>query len=309
MSSQLPIGIGSRESQAVFLRENEEFTREYPKLHDLLTRVFIRGLTLPDEEEAERMRKLPEDDPAATAFEDKLTAERIIFYLGRISVDDFGEVLMLSGNGYGFGAQKIVRGMYERVVTAMYIAQHPAEARKFVLQSAIDKFKLWERTVAAFPEMAARATEEQINSLVQDNKDARDQLREPVCKRCKQPLPDGPWTRLGLDVMAKDVDEGLHRLYGQFYLEGTAQSHANSLGMERRLKRAATGGWTYKDTSEEEGKFALNLGHILVLKMLKLQNEYFRLSLDAEVEERVQAYVIIWKPVGTPASETPQAGS
>jgi hypothetical protein len=57
----LPIGVGSRESQAVFLRENEEFTREYPRLHDLSTRIFIRGLPLPDEQEVERLRMLPEE--------------------------------------------------------------------------------------------------------------------------------------------------------------------------------------------------------------------------------------------------------
>ena len=80
----LPIGVGSRESQAVFLRENEEFTREYPRLHDLSTRIFIRGLPLPDEQEVERLRMLPEDDPTAIKFEDKISAERIIFFLGRI---------------------------------------------------------------------------------------------------------------------------------------------------------------------------------------------------------------------------------
>lgn len=303
--SELPIGVGSRASQAVFLRENEEFTREYPRIHDLSTRVFIRGLPLPDEKEVERLRMLPEDDPAAISFEDRLTAERLIFFLGRMVADDFGEILMLSGNGYGFGAYKILRGMYERVVTAMYIAKDPAEARKFALQSAIDKFKLWERTVATFPEMAKHCTEEQIRSLKEESDRARKQLREPLCPKCRQPMPDAPWTRKGVDAMAREVDEGLYRLYGQFYLEGTAQSHANSLGMERRLKRTEHGGWTYKDTSEQEGRLALNLGHSLVLKSLKLQNEYFRLGLDAEIQERIEAYVSIWKPVGTSQADGP----
>jgi len=136
--ADLPIGVGSRESQAVFLRENEEFTREYPRLHALCTQVFIRGLPLPDEGEVERLRMLPEGDPAAIQFEDKLSAERITFFLGRMVVDDFGEILMLSGNGYGFGAYKIVRGMYERVVTAMYIAKDPAEARKFIRKTSFN---------------------------------------------------------------------------------------------------------------------------------------------------------------------------
>jgi hypothetical protein len=295
----LPIGVGSRESQAVFLRENEGFTREYPLLHDLSSRIFIRGLPGPDQEEVERLRMLPQDDPTVINFEDKLTAERLIFFLGRMIVDELGEILIRSGNGYGFGAYKIVRGMYERVVTAIYIAKDPAEARKFALQSTIDKFKLWERTVAAFPEMAKQCTGEQVRSLKAESDVARKALREPVCKKCGQPMPDAPWTRKGLDAMAREVDDGLYRLYGQFYLEGTAQSHANSLGLERRLKRSERGGWTYKDTSEDEGKFALNLGHSLVLTTLKLQNEYFRLGLNAQIQERIEAYVSIWKPVGT----------
>jgi hypothetical protein len=255
-------------------------------------------------ERSNDLRMLPEGDAAASQFEDKLSAERIIFFLGRMVVDDFGEILMLSGNGYGFGAYKIVRGMYERVVTAMYIAKNPAEARKFALQSAIDKSKLWERTVVAFPEMANRCTEEQVRFLKEESDRARRQLRAPLCSKCRQPLPDAPWTRKGLDAMAREVDDGLYRLYGQFYLEGTAQSHANSLGMERRLKRTEQVGSTYKDTSEDEGRFALNLGHSLVLKTLKLQNEYFRQGLDSEIQERIEAYVSNWKPIGT----SPAAG-
>jgi len=44
---------------------------------------------------------LPEGDPAVIAFEDKLMADRVIFGLGRVIVDDFGEVITLSGNGRG----------------------------------------------------------------------------------------------------------------------------------------------------------------------------------------------------------------
>jgi hypothetical protein len=32
------------------------------------------------------------------------------------------EILLLSANGYGIGAQKLVRGMYERAVTARYLS-------------------------------------------------------------------------------------------------------------------------------------------------------------------------------------------
>jgi len=303
--SELPSAIGNAQSQAVFLRENEVFLREYPELAGLETKIFIRALSQPPEAELEAIRKLPEDSAAVIEFENKLSSEPIVFYLGRIAADDFGEILVLAGNGYGFGAHKIVRGMFERVVTAIYIARNPTEARVFAEQSAIDKHKLWERTVAAFPEMAKGASEEDLQFLRESSDAARKKLKASVCPKCKQSLPDSPWTRKGIDAMAKEVDETLFRLYGQFYLEGTAQSHANSLGMERRLVRSDSGGWTYKETSGDEGRFAVNLGHILLLKMLRLQNEFFGLGLDTEIEKREDAYRSIWKPDAMTSSAQP----
>ncbi len=38
------------------------------------------------------------------------------------------EILLLAGNGYGVGAQKLLRGLYGAAVTARYISQHPEKA-------------------------------------------------------------------------------------------------------------------------------------------------------------------------------------
>jgi hypothetical protein len=289
--------VGNQQSQARFLKENERFLGEWPNLEELAKKTFIRRLPSPSADVIDSLSKLPDNDPRVIEFEDRSSAEVIIFYLGRMAIDDFGEILMLSGNGYGFGAHKIVRGMYERVVTSMYIAAHPPEARLFAEQASIEKWKLWTRTVGAFPEMAGRHVED-IERLKEENDAARSRRKQSICSKCNQTLPDPPWTRKSLDVMAKEVDEGLYRLYGQFYLEGTAQSHANPLGIERRLKRGENGGWIYKDNSEDEGRFALNLGHSLFVRTLKLQNDFFDLQLHSDVQQRIDAYVSIWNPPG-----------
>jgi hypothetical protein len=44
--------------------------------------------------------------------------EQVAFNLGRMCIEEFNEILLLGGNGYGIGALKILRGMYERAVTA-----------------------------------------------------------------------------------------------------------------------------------------------------------------------------------------------
>ena len=43
--------------------------------------------------------------------------DRVLFWLGNVCREDFSEILLLAANGYGIGALKLFRGLYERVVT------------------------------------------------------------------------------------------------------------------------------------------------------------------------------------------------
>ena len=74
----LPIAIGSYAEQKRFIQRNAAFLREYPRLNHLSKKIFLRALKSPDQREVERLRKLPEDDPAVVAFENMMTAEHHI---------------------------------------------------------------------------------------------------------------------------------------------------------------------------------------------------------------------------------------
>jgi hypothetical protein len=302
---KLPIAIGSYEEQKRFIERNTGFLHEYPQLNELSKKVFLRSLKNPDRREVERLRKLPEDDPAVIAFEDKMSADRIIFYVGRMAVDDFGEILTLAGNGRGFGAYKIVRSMYERIVTALYIEKNPAEARTFAESSAITKLNYLKRTFEASPESRSRFSDEFMATIERDAGAAQAKRKQSICSKCRQPITQEAWTRVSLDVMAKTAEPALEVLYPQFYLEGTAQSHANMFGIERRLIRKKGGGITYKETSEGEARFAVHLGHHLMVRLLAMQNRYFSLGLDDEVKKRIEAFVAVWgsSPASPPESE------
>ena len=166
--SIFPIGVGDIEAQKRFIERNRTFLEEFPKLFALYSRVFIRSLAPPSESERQAFLHLPDDDPAVIAFEDKIMADRVVFYLGRMAADDFGEICTLSGNGRGFGSYKIVRGMYERVVTAMYIAGKPSESRAFVESSSITKLNYLTRLLRAVPEMKGRYDDEFMQRIKSD---------------------------------------------------------------------------------------------------------------------------------------------
>src|SRR5712671_5104755 len=143
--SAFTLTIGNPPQQEKFVRENQEFLLEYREISRLLTRVFIRSLAQPSPEEVQRLEQFPDSDPAVVAFEDQIWADRVVFYLGRIAADDFNELLLLASNGWGFGALKILRGMYERVVTGAFISKNPSEARVFANDGPIKRGNIWKR--------------------------------------------------------------------------------------------------------------------------------------------------------------------
>jgi hypothetical protein len=255
----VPIAVGDREAQVRFLKYYQPFLAEYPNLSELMKKTFLRALRQPSEEERKAVADLPDDDPRAIAFEDKIMADYVIFYHGRIAADDFGEILSLAGNGRGFGALKILRGMYERIVTASFLSKNPAEARRFMDDEAIQTWKLWNGALKLSPDMKDRFPEEKIKGMEQANAAARAKKKESICKTCKQPITDEAWTRLDLASMAEKADYNLAVLYGWCYVEPTFHSHATSFGISHRLRRTDDdSAWTFRESGEEEAHRALH---------------------------------------------------
>ena len=290
---QIPMGVGNHSAQQRFIERHRKFLLEYPKLYALYTKIFVRAVEPPDENERQSLLHLSDTDPAVIAFEDRGTSGLLVFYLGRIAADDFGEILELCGNGAGFGAFIHLRGMYERIVTAMYIAKTPSEGRLFAESSAIQKMNYLPRLTTIIPDLAHKYDDAFMQQVKADADAARAKRKQSFCQKCKQPITNEAWTRVSLDVMAGAVDSDLERLYGPIYLEGTYQAHANSLGIERRLVFTGSG-YQYKDISEDEAAQALHFAHRLMLKLVEFQNKHFRLHHDEEVAERFRAFNLIW---------------
>ena len=95
--------------------------------------------------------------------------------------------------------------------------------------------------------------------------------------------------------MAKQTDINLSALYGACYLTPTFHSHATAFGLGARFRRNEDGATSYQETSAAEARQALLLAHNLVLRHLGLQNEYFKLGLDEEIQPRIDAFSPIWK--------------
>jgi len=98
--------------------------------------------------------------------------------------------------------------------------------------------------------------------------------------------------------MAQKADANLAVLYGWCYLEPTFHSHATGFGLSQRLKRNQDNtGWTFREITEREARTALHLAHNLILRVLKLHEDYFKLGLEAEIQPRIDELPNVWEGI------------
>ena len=284
--AQLPIGVGDTSAQQRFIAAHKSFLLEFPKLRSTLETLIN-----------ESHKKVSEQrrNASGASQTDEDIAKPIVFSLERATYDDFAELLVLAGNGMGLGATKVLRCIYERLVTAMYIARHPSEAEHFMEQSAIERGKIINRYKAAVPEkLAEDFTPTELEEIQNRYSAASAQRKVDFCKTCGQPKNQEAWTRVSLDTMAKEVSQQLFDAYATCYLQPTFLTHATPTGLDFRV-RFIDGGFEYKHLSEAEAHGAVMRGHFLMLGVLTHLDTYFDIGSGEEVRSRFEAFDPIWK--------------
>jgi hypothetical protein len=77
-------------------------------------------------------------------------ADLAIHGLGRICIEDFIEILFLSEHDFSIGALKLLRGLFERAVTAEVIASDASDSDLFVDYYAVSSFKGKQRAAGVY---------------------------------------------------------------------------------------------------------------------------------------------------------------
>src|SRR5580692_1046398 len=79
-------------------------------------------------------------------------ADKLVYFFGRVVLEDFMEITLVCYHGYGVAASKLVRSMYEHAVTLRYLHEHPDEAEKFLAYHLVQQGKLVSRMIETFGE-------------------------------------------------------------------------------------------------------------------------------------------------------------
>jgi hypothetical protein len=220
-------------------------------------------------------------------------AQRTIYFLGSLIREEFMEILLLSANGYGIGAQKLVRGMYERAVTARYLYKHPEEADDFLAYKRVDDRKLMNATRDCMPDVLL--SPEQIEQIEKDFQDVKERFMIRECSQpdCKGRRLNYTWSKKDFVSMARESDD-LYPLLSYGYYLPTREIHstvgaifsrldANALGQDEKL---------IFDSGSQRARAdqAIITAHTILLHILELQRECFKISeleplLDTLVED------------------------
>jgi hypothetical protein len=238
------------------------------KLYSTLEKIFIRKL------------------------QPKISADKVVFFLGRLCVEDFNEVFLLCANGYGFGGLKIIRGLYERAVTSGYIAENPSEAETFLEYHFIHKGKMLHHA-REFIDINKRMTKSEIEETERRYAEYKEKFKEPLCKKCGTYRTKFSWSELDTASMAQKI--GLGNLYFPGYFYPTLQTHATPSSLMARLIMHDEDNASFDESSQREwADTALITAHNIIISVLKIQNIYFTLMLDNEIKDRENDFAAVW---------------
>lgn len=262
-------GIGNLEEQTEFIVRHRSFLDRFPNLQKTLDAVFVRQIS------------------------DSDLTDRIVFNLGRLCVEDFMEILVLAGNGYGIGALKILRGMYERMVTAWYLHGNPEETENFMDFYWVSQHKLARAVADTFGEGVL--PKDKLEETEKMYKEVRDRFMVTVCKKCGTKEPNYTWSKLDFISMAKRVPSIGQFIVPAYYIP-TQQAHTTMRAILSRLEEGQDNGIVFGGGAQrKEADDALRLGHLFTLSVLDLQKEHFQMeALRDQIEVVIADYNEIW---------------
>lgn len=243
--------IPDTEKSRTFAARNAQFLSALLKLFETANKCFGRD-------------PRPKDD-----------LERICFWLGHTCRQDFLEIFFLAVNGYGAGATKILRSLYERAVTIAYLIQKPDKVERFLQFAAIQENRAMEAALRQMPQDQIDAAMDPENRVAEVHKryeQYKGTFKATACEVCGVKTP--PSWDVDLVSMVRRVGEPYQNVFVLAYTNPNFQIHAT----------LASASPHDEGREEKDAKTALLVATELLLAVIRSQNALFSLGLDTDID-------------------------
>jgi hypothetical protein len=265
--------FGFQEEWRDFEKRNAVFLERFLHLEQALSLAFVRKANLSE------------------------PIDKVIFIYGRVCLEDVFEILLCCGNGNGHAAQKLLRGLYERVVTLRYLHEHPAEVENFLDFYWVAQRKLM---IACAGTMGKDMfTRDMIAEIENGYQAVKDKFMVTDCKTCGTKRPSHSWSKLDFAAMARMTSLG--KLIALGYYIPLREAHATVASMLSRVEASENDGISFIHTAQRKpADNALRVSHNIFLDVLRVQDEHFAVpGLKEQNELCLQDFMDIWQKRGT----------
>lgn len=204
-----------------------------------------------------------------------------VFCLAHQAADDFFDIVLLATHGYGIGAMKLLRPLYERVVSALYLIEHPEDVQDFTDYADIHAWQVITNAERVGVDPVTFMGRDQYDEAKKAHDHAKGRFTRRGSKR-----PRKSWAATDLLQLAAKVkvgNVGLEKLYGACAFWPTMLLHTTNVSLESRLTSGPNGQrlFTHGPT-HAEADAALKSAHDLIVLLLYRCNEWFGWRLDIQ---------------------------
>ena len=219
-----------------------------------------------------------------------LPVQEVVCFLTRATMAGASEAIILSGNGCGAGAMKIVRGMYEARWTAEYLRRHPEEIEDYW---EFGKVIAWRRVQFLQENFPGRVTEEAKRRVEDEYNKVKGRFTGHGGRVRQQ------WSNKPLRAIAQDI--GCEKEYDLPYAMASSIHHANLEGL-----------LTHFDFNNEEAmpspppslawvERALLAAHGNLYYAIDTLTKCCNIDFQQQLEDARQKYIDVWSSKGIKA--------
>jgi len=222
-------------------------------------------------------------------------ADKLVYFFGRIVLEDFMEITLVCYHGYGVAASKLVRSMYEYAVTLRYLHEHPDEAETFMAYHLVQQDKLVSRMIETFGESILPA--DQIFEIRCKAADVKEDFMVPVCDHegARMRL-NYSWNKLDFVAMAKKSGE-LGTLIIPGYYMPMRHAHPTFGGLSERLEVVDGRMGLIAEAQPKIVDRSLTTAHNCILNALNVQGSHFKIEgLEEAMQVCYRDFYRVWSP-------------
>lgn len=220
--------------------------------------------------------------------------DKFIYLFGRMCAEDFMEILLVCGHGYGVAGMKLLRSMYEHAVTLRYLHDHPDEIRAFMDYDHVQQYKLMKRILQTFGK--DMISPDVVASVEGKYAEVKEDFMITDCDECGTKRLNHTWNKLDFVSMAKKTGAIGTLIVGGYFLP-LRHAHSTFAGLKERLEIVDDRMGFQPESQPKMADRALSMAHNCILNVLEVQNERFKIDgLAEELQTCFKDYLEVWAP-------------